>query len=134
MINLATWSESKLSLYIDDVFHPYIFPYYLFIDIYKATHSHCDYNWRRSIIGLYYLCKLNFPYILLMYVIHIFFLIIYLLIPTRNLTVTVITIGIARSYACFICVNSIFQIWIWDSKPARISTWISGTQSSYANH
>ena len=37
-----------------------LFLKYLFIDTYKATHSHCDYNRRCSIIGLYYSCKLNF--------------------------------------------------------------------------
>ena len=32
---------------------------YLFIDTYKATHSHCDYNRHCSIIGLYYSCIKN---------------------------------------------------------------------------
>ena len=46
-----------------------------------------------------------------------------------------ITIGVFRSWACIIRVLVIqCLIWIWDTKPARIWTRISGTKSVYANH
>ena len=53
MIDPATQKDSKFSLCIDNVCH-------LYIKTCKATHSHCDYNQHHSIIGVYYLCKLNF--------------------------------------------------------------------------
>ena len=36
-------------------------------------------------------------------------------------------------HTCIIC-DTQFSIWIQDSEPARVWTWISGTKSSYANH